>query len=157
MCRIFRYHPTSFARVQRLQKPYNLIHIRSFIWIGIPALAHDACHTARTTPWDLRSQILTHNEESFSLCWAYEALDNEKAFKYLHVYSTSKWWQDRPVQRQQKNLQRSSDHDMACHSSRFPISICRSCIRHIFYCKAYHQGPAQSYYTKFTCVYHPTK
>lgn len=61
---VFRYHSTSFARVNCLQQPHNLVHVRSFLWVRIPTLLHDMCKRTWTATWDFWPQILPKTENT---------------------------------------------------------------------------------------------
>jgi len=67
-CLAFRYHAAALARVEGLQEPHHLVHVRPLIWVRVPALAHDVRHRAWAAPGDVRAQILhRQNHCSFIL------------------------------------------------------------------------------------------
>ena len=64
----FRYHAAALARVEGLQEPHHLVHVRPLIRVRVPALAHDVRHRAWAAAGDVRAQILrTQNHYSFIL------------------------------------------------------------------------------------------
>lgn len=54
----FRYHAAALARVEGLQEPHHLVHVRPFVRVRVPALAHDVRHRARAAAGDVRAKIL---------------------------------------------------------------------------------------------------
>lgn len=57
-CLAFWYHATALARVEGLQEPHHVVHVRALIRVRVPALPHDVRHWAWAAARDVRPQVL---------------------------------------------------------------------------------------------------